>query len=201
MSDFHRVMTSKTGAIPLALILSVQVSCSRDKHLADPQGHTYETVAIGEQHWMAANLRYDVGEGSYCYNDDSLQCEAMGRLYTWTAALAAADQIPGWHLPSREEWQELIAFCGPDSAGYRMLVSSATGFNPQWSGVRTSAGEFKAGDFKSGGFRGVNHWSSSSADTNEALAYSVALLDHLQMISPHNYPKANACSVRLLKDR
>ncbi|UCF79562.1 MAG: hypothetical protein JSW03_04780 [Candidatus Eiseniibacteriota bacterium] len=195
------MFSEKMRTIALILLLPILLSCSHDRYLFDPQGNRYQTVTIGEQVWMAANLRYDVGDGTYCYDDDPLQCEAMGRLYTWSAALAAADQIPGWHLPSREEWEELIAFCGPDSAGYRKLISPATEFDPQWSGVRTSAAEFKAGDFKPGGFRGVNHWSSSTSDTNTALAYSVALLDHLQMIGPHNYPKVNACSVRLLKDR
>ncbi len=194
-------MEAKTRAIFLMLILPILGSCSHDEVLSDTQGNVYPTISIAQQHWMAANLLYDVGDGSYCYNDDSLQCQTMGRLYTWSAAQAVAERISGWHLPSREEWQALITYCGLDSAGYCALVSPATGFDPQWAGVRTSAGEFKAGDFKRGGFRGVNYWSSSTADTNAALAYSVAVLSHLQMISPHNYPKANACSVRLLKDR
>jgi uncharacterized protein (TIGR02145 family) len=164
--------------------------------LSDPQGNVYRTIDIGRQRWMAANLLLEVGQGSYCYNDDSLQCKAMGRLYTWSAARAAASQIPGWHLPSREDWRELIAYCGGDSAGYPVLVSPGTGFNPQWAGVRTSDTEFRGAEF-----RGVNYWSSSSADTNETFAYSVAILSRMRIISPHNYPKENACSVRLLRNR
>jgi uncharacterized protein (TIGR02145 family) len=87
----------------------------------------------------------------------------------------------GWHLPSRQEWQELIDFCGDDSAGYFNIVSDETGFNPQWSGVRISTGVLKAR-----GLGGVNYWSSSAPDTNPALAFSVAVMSNLRIISPHN---------------
>jgi uncharacterized protein (TIGR02145 family) len=145
---------------------------------------------------MSENLSYDVGEGSYCYENDPTQCDEMGRLYTWTAALKASEEIQGWHLPSRREWQELIEFCGDDSVAYFNITSDEIGFNPQWSGVRISTGTYKAR-----GLGGVNYWSSSSPDTNPTLAFSVAVMSNLQIISPHNYPKDNACSVRLIRDR
>lgn len=178
------------------LILLSAISCSRDTVLSDPQGNVYETITIGHQEWMAGNLKYDVGEDCYCYNDDRSLCEKMGRLYTWRSANMAAEAIRGWHLPLREEWEELIEYCGVDSVGYERIVSDSVGFQPQWSGVRTSEGIFKGMEFN-----GVNYWSASTADTNAALAYSVAILSHLRIISPHNYPKGNACSVRLIRDR
>ena len=110
---------------------------------------------------MIENLLYDPGEGSYCYDDDTMLCVEMGRLYTWQAAVKAANEIDGWHLPSKQEWQELIELCGPDSSiAYLNIISDSVGFNPQWSGVRTSTGAYKAKDFKS-----TNYWSSSISDT------------------------------------
>jgi uncharacterized protein (TIGR02145 family) len=177
------------------LSLALCVSCDRDKKLSDTEGNVYETVRIGRQEWMAGNLQLDVGRGCYCYDDDPDLCDEMGRLYTWDAARRAAKEMGGWHLPSRVEWEELVAYCGGDSVGYDNIVSDSIGFNPQWSGVRISKGTFKARELRT-----VNYWSSSTADTNSTLAYSVAIMSNLRIISPHNYPKDNACSVRLVKD-
>ena len=194
-------MMEQESSATLLLIVSIFISvfagsCSRQDAFSDPHGNIYKTIRIENQEWMAENLRYDSGEGCYCYRNDPALCDEMGRLYTWTAALKASDEIPGWHLPSREEWQDLIEFCGDDSTGYSNIVSDEIGFNPQWSGVRVSTGVFKAR-----GLGGVNYWSSSAPDTNPALAFSVAVMSNLRIISPHNYSKNNACSVRLIRDR
>ena len=71
-------------------------------------------------------------------------CIVMGRLYTWNAAILAANDIPGWHLPSKKEWEELLEFLGPDSVRYDRIISSETGFSPQWAGVRVFTGDYKA---------------------------------------------------------
>lgn len=188
-------MKKKLSAIAALFSVVAYLSCERNTSVSDSQGNVYATVKIGEQVWMTTNLSLDIGSGSYCYDDDSLLCGEMGRLYTWTAAVEAAKRIPGWHLPSRAEWDDLISYCGGDSIGYENIISEATGFNPQWAGVRISTGKFKAGEIQS-----VNYWSSSTADTNSTLAYSVAIMSNLEIISPHNYPKENACSVRLISD-
>jgi uncharacterized protein (TIGR02145 family) len=176
--------------------VTANMSCERQNKIADPQGNSYTITKIGEQVWMAENLKTDVGAGSYCYNDDPNQCIEMGRLYTWDAAIKASLQIKGWHIPTKNEWQELISVCGGDTAGYASITSERIGFNPSWSGVRISTGEYKGKEFK-----GVNYWSSTLADTNSNYAFSVAILSQLKLISPHNYPIVNACSVRLVRDR
>jgi uncharacterized protein (TIGR02145 family) len=187
----------KPNLLPTVGLVSLLTlsACCQDNTFSDSQGNVYRAALIGQQEWMTGNLLLDVGEGCYCYQDDPQLCDEMGRLYTWSAAREAARRVAGWHLPSREEWKELIAHCGEDTLGYQNIVSDAIGFHPQWSGVRISTGAFKARELKT-----VNYWSSSTADTNSTLAYSVAIMSNLRNISPHNYPKANACSVRLVKD-
>ena len=91
--------------------------CAGVLHLfTDPRdGQTYKTVKIGDQIWLAENLNYDPAAGnSWCYEDDTANCAVYGRLYDWETAKTACPA--GWHLPSEDEWDQLIAFLGGEAA-------------------------------------------------------------------------------------
>lgn len=111
----------------MMILLATLVSCGNQ--FKDPRdGNTYKTVQIGDQVWMAENLKYNAGDGSYCYQDDSSNCEKYGRLYTWDAAKKAVPA--GWHLPSKEEWEKLVSTLGGESDSYQALVEGgSSGFN------------------------------------------------------------------------
>jgi len=92
-------------------------------------GQVYKTVCVGKQQWMAQNLNYDA-PGSYCYQNDASNCSIYGRFYDWSTMMqgaAASSANPsgvqgvcpkGWHVPSVEEWSQLIiAFGGNQVAG------------------------------------------------------------------------------------
>jgi hypothetical protein len=72
-------------------------------------GQTYKTVTIDGKTWMAQNLNYKA-EGSWCYNDDESNGNIYGRLYDWDTAKTACPV--GWHLPTRQEWDDLVAYVG-----------------------------------------------------------------------------------------
>lgn len=83
--------------------------------MTDPRdGKIYKVYTLKDgKTWMIENLNYDM-EGSYCFNDDlpygDLNCYEYGRLYTREAAQKACP--PGWHLPSDEEWWNMISIYG-----------------------------------------------------------------------------------------
>jgi uncharacterized protein (TIGR02145 family) len=54
---------------------------------------------------MAENLNI-VTANSWCYHNSADSCAKYGRLYAWKAAKTACPD--GWHLPTREEWRELV---------------------------------------------------------------------------------------------
>ena len=72
--------------------------------------HVYRTIVISNHVWTAQNIDFNVGSdsavASWCYNNDPQNCEKYGRLYTWDAAQKACPE--GWHLPTTEEWIELL---------------------------------------------------------------------------------------------
>ena len=82
-------------------------------------GKKYKTVAIGMQTWMAENLNYDDRYGK-CYDNNPANCEIYGRLYDWRTAMEVCPA--GWHLPSSEEWQELVNTVG-DDAGTKLKAT------------------------------------------------------------------------------
>lgn len=71
-------------------------------------GHKYKTIRIGDQNWMAENLRFDIPKISFCYNNMPENCQAYGNLYPWEAARQVCPT--GWHLSTDKDWNILEEF-------------------------------------------------------------------------------------------
>ena len=106
--------------------------------VTDIDGNSYDAVRIGEQVWMAENLRTTryangtaIGLGNdfstttaYLYypNDDSSNVATYGYLYNWAAVMHWASSSTanpsgvqgvcpnGWHVPSDAEWTQLTDY-------------------------------------------------------------------------------------------
>jgi uncharacterized protein (TIGR02145 family) len=111
--------------------------------VTDIDGNVYQTVIIGNQEWMAENLkvtRYSNGDsipnvtdgsewaglstGAYCtYDNNAFNAAVYGHLYNWYAVNDSRGIAPvGWHVPTDDEWKELEMYLGmsqsaADSAG------------------------------------------------------------------------------------
>jgi uncharacterized protein (TIGR02145 family) len=100
----------------------------------DGTANSCKTVTIGGQTWMAENLNMDTFD-SWCYDDNPSNCAKYGRLYTNVAAKEdACGSIPGWHLPSFDEWRSMVITAGGvDGTGTvaRKLKSNSGWNSPQ----------------------------------------------------------------------
>jgi len=106
--------------------------------IRDIDGNHYSTVMIGDQEWMAENLRTtrfrngdpipNVTEnrewrelsrtetGSWAYNENDIAYgDLYGKLYNWYAVDDARGLCPeGWTIPSDEDWITMELYLGLD---------------------------------------------------------------------------------------
>ncbi len=77
---------------------------------------------------MAENLNYETEEGSWCMDGDA-DGSQYGRFYNWETAKVVPP--PGWHLPSKQEFQILLDSLGDSSKErYQKLINGGeSGFD------------------------------------------------------------------------
>jgi uncharacterized protein (TIGR02145 family) len=151
------------------------VRCVKDAEentVTDIDGNVYETVTIGNQVWMAENLKvthYCNGDalpnvtvdatwqgltiGAYCeYNNDINNVATYGRLYNGYAVADSRNIAPtGWHVPSDAEWKQLEMYLGMSQSEADDLAVRGT----------TEGGKMKEA--------GTTHWLNPNAGaTNES---------------------------------
>ena len=104
----------------------------------DIDGNVYQTVQIGDQLWMAENLKvthfnngaeiptgYSNPEwgwldmGAYAvYDDDLVNADVYGNLYNWFAVDDHREICPeSYHIPTDDEWYILLEYLGGASSG------------------------------------------------------------------------------------
>jgi uncharacterized protein (TIGR02145 family)/prepilin-type N-terminal cleavage/methylation domain-containing protein len=115
-------------------------ACNDQTYFVDSRdGTTYLIRAIGNQCWMAENLKYTTGSG-WRYLDDEYAAIPFQKMYTQAAALTACPS--GWHLPSMAEWDTLNTalsadsqyWCGGNSSYTSKSLASKSYWN-SYSGV------------------------------------------------------------------
>lgn len=140
--------------------------------------HTYQTIKINNNHWVARNLMEVPSTGNYqsvYTGHDSV----YGYLYDWNAAMSLFI-YEDYHLPTRQEFDDLVNFCGGTSiAGFKlkecganhwftfdMHVTSNTGFTAIPGGN---------GDFAT---HNLNAWYWTSTEYDADNAWALHLIDN-----------------------
>ncbi len=109
-----------TCALSIGLIGAAQsqgLKVKESEPITDIDGNTYKTIQIGNQVWMAENLKtkhYRDGSSVdfYVYDNKDENENKYGLLYS-SKAVAKSQLAPeGWHIPTKEEWEELAKYLG-----------------------------------------------------------------------------------------
>jgi uncharacterized protein (TIGR02145 family) len=113
----------------------------------DIDGNIYKALKIGNQVWMAENLKtghYSNGsvipniindkewtesvEGAWCYYANKKNnVEIPDKLYNWNTVIDARKLCPiGWHIPSNSEWELLASLLNNnlDNLDYKRYISN-----------------------------------------------------------------------------
>lgn len=156
----------------------------------DPRdGQSYKTITYKDLNkntsitWLAQNLNFKT-KGALAYGHNEKNRERVGLLYNWNAAMKACPK--GWHLPTKEEWNQLRnGFGGWEKSGlalksergwysdYLKEGDSANGNNSSWFNVKP-AGEFNfyEGEMTFEGKREKSYfWAASSWAENTAVVF------------------------------
>jgi uncharacterized protein (TIGR02145 family) len=135
----------------------------KSEPVSDIDGNTYNTVIIGNQVWMAENLKvtkYSDGtplietvnnstwtstiSGAYCsYNNDPEKIKTFGRLYNSMAVNDSRNLCPaGWHVPALQDWTVLYDFLvtnGYGSMDFSMWIAKSVASTTGWITSTTAA--------------------------------------------------------------
>jgi uncharacterized protein (TIGR02145 family) len=166
---------------------------------------------------MAENLNYDT-DSSWCYENNSSNCDTYGRLYEWNAVMhgeSSSNSNPsgvqgicpdGWHVPSDEEWTELVNYLGNDgysgSEGTALKSESGWynngngtdnfGFTALPVGLRHLSGNF--------GHQGEEVYWWSSTEINSSIAWYMRLIFYESDVYQNLSDKEYGYSVRCVRD-
>ncbi len=139
----------------------------------DIDGNVYRIVRIGNQWWLAENLKSvhfrngdpvplvaggaewaNLQTPAYCnYDNNAGNNAGYGRLYNWYAVSDARGLAPaGWHVPVDEEWQAMVEYLGgKEVAGGKMKEEGTS----HWMSPNTGATNESAFSALPGGYRNI----------------------------------------------
>lgn len=196
--------------------------------VADIDGNTYNTIAIGDQVWMKENLNvskyrngdiipqvqdpkqwYNLTTGAWCYYANQTSNGLVyGKLYNWYAVNDSRGLSPkGWHIPNDIEWRTLEYFLATSkSSGGKMKESGTT----HWLSPNTEATNesnftglpggirYNTGTFEWIGRKG--YWWSSKSPTTLQGSLNYHLSNVSALLVPYYHYVEYGFSVRCIKD-
>ena len=203
--------------------------CSKDDNdpVTDIDGNVYKTVVIGEQVWIAENLRVTrfndgtpinltenneewqnatIAAFSWYENDSSLFGNQYGALYNGYAAQDKRICPTGWHVPGVNDFLELIETLGGTlTAGGKLKSNDKLQWQEPNAGADNSS-HFSAlpagmryfeGTFSSASYF-TGYWSAIEVNADSATSISLSYLDSKVVFSDNS--KKSGFSIRCVKN-
>ena len=192
------------------------------KTITDIDDNIYNIVKIGNQWWMAENLRTtkmndkknisNITDGSewynnspsFCwYNNDESNKELHGALYNYYAVQTKKLCPDGWHVPGNEDWTTLVNYLTENghSETEGTALKSTSGWLSDGNGTDDygfsalpSGKRHPEGYFEDMGYACL-WWSSTEYDTTRAWRWLLGI-----KVSNNFYSKTEGLSVRCVKD-
>jgi len=207
-----------------------EVTSDTNEVLIDIDGNVYNTVQIGNQTWMAENLKvthYRNGDeisnitndgtwgsmetGAYgVYQNDPYYSYVYGNLYNWYSINDTRNIAPeGWHIPTDTELAELTYFLG-DNPGGKLKESGHEHWiyeNDEITSEATNESEFTAlpcgyrHEYSGEYFtQTARFFFWSSTENTQNEVWVRELRFNSSEIFRDTYNKKRGCSIRLIKD-
>ncbi len=223
------------GPVLLIMGLSGFGSCTHHPEnmgkLEDVDGNRYDTVKIGEQVWMAENLKathlkdgspisrvenYDewanLSLPAYCwYNNDSANRDIYGALYNSYVIETGRLCPEGWHVPTDEDWAELESYYHGAMESGASLKATGTEY---WKTPNAGASDTDGFSALPGGYRSytgpfnlvriAGFWWTSTEQSwyaSDPKLLFRSMKYDLEEVVSNTAEKTNGLSVRCVKDR
>ncbi len=159
---YVRSYAMNSAGIAYGSQITFNTSAPANETVTDIDGNTYATIKIGNQVWMAANLkttRFRTGipllnkvqdsgwtagatgltEAAYCWYNNN-QASSIGALYNFYAAADPNIAPVGWHIPTAAEFNELVTFLGGASVAGGKMKSTSSIWQAPNTGANNSSG-------------------------------------------------------------
>lgn len=194
--------------------------------VSDIDGNEYRTVRIGDQVWMAENLRTStyldgspipqvpdnaqweaLESGAWAsYDNNALNIGLYGSLYNGFAVADPRGLCPaGWRVPTDADWSALVAHLGGDAEAGGKLKSIGT---TQWTAPNASATDESGFGALPGGYRYKNgmfdhigsggYWWTAPDTSASSMVYRMAHYDYPD-VAKNTSPMTTGYSVRCVQ--
>lgn len=195
--------------------------------ITDSEGNSYKTVRIGDQIWMAEDLRStkyndgtpivhvtknsswgDLTNGAYCwYENTEWYKNDYGALYNWYAVESNKLCPAGWKVPDEQDWWRLIIFLGGKKVAGTFLKEDDPRY---WRGSSSAMKNLSGFSARGGGFRNekgfyqvreYGYWwvlNTSDLNNNFVEAFKLVFSDSKVDFTPIR--KNTGVSVRCLRE-
>jgi uncharacterized protein (TIGR02145 family) len=192
-------------------------------------GNTYSAIIIGDQIWMAENLKTtsyndttdilnitdpiewsNEFQGAYCWFNNSIEKKSSyGAMYNWYTVNTEKLCPTGWRVPDNDDWSKLIeSLGGVEIAGGKMKAVGTE----YWADPNVDASNEIGFTARPGGYRGAFAgqfdeekirgwwWSSSDGTEYSGTAFVYLVNNDKKSILVAEANEKNGVYVRCVKD-